>query len=80
MNILLKQPPQKTGIRWKNPPAVHECHGLLLQPLLVWLWKGGQLERADEMEKFQRRKTCTQTIIGDFCHPEKAHDQLPVRA
>lgn len=33
----------------------------------------GQLEPGDEMEKFQRRNTCTQTIIGDFCHPKKAH-------
>lgn len=41
---------------------------MVVQPLLVWLWKkgGGQLEHADEMDHVQRRNTCTQMIIGDF--------------
>lgn len=54
----------------------------LLQPLLVWLWKRGQLEHADEMDNFQRRNTCAQMIIGEFSFfatQMKAHDQLAVR-
>lgn len=87
MNILLKHPlpppPHPKKEKNRNPleesprgarmsrSAAAAAAGLALER--------GQLERADEMEKFQRSNTCRKTIIGDFCHPKKAHDQLPVR-